>query len=185
MVAISLFFYICVNSLFLLLEPLLNLKGLFTRGVKGQSIITKTWITKAMLRSYWIALRTGSKTIPDRASVPKNGDFCAISVKVDFHGRVIFTQYARKFYARKWKRDIVLKVTRNRKKLNSAQFYVYAWPFIHCLFFIYARKRYVFARKKTRQYLSPISKVKRHIVDEFCASLWCGVNRYLDRSGSE
>ena len=77
-------------SLFLLLEPLLNLKGLFTRGVEGQSIITKTWITKAILRSYWIALLTGLKTVPDRPSVPKNGDFCAIFVKVDFHCRVIF-----------------------------------------------------------------------------------------------
>lgn len=70
-------------SLFLLLEPLLNLKGLFTRGVEGQSIITKTWITKAILRSYWIALRTGSKTVPDRPSVPKNGEFWSIFVKVD------------------------------------------------------------------------------------------------------
>ena len=77
-------------SLFLLLGAPLNLKGLFTRGVESQSIITKTWITKAILRSYWIALLTGLKTVPDRPSVPKNGDFCAIFVKVDFHCRVIF-----------------------------------------------------------------------------------------------
>ena len=32
---------------------------------------------------------------------------------------------------------------------------------------------------------APISKVERHIVVKFCATLWCGVNRYSDRSGSE
>ena len=30
-----------------------------------------------------------------------------------------------------------------------------------------------------------ISKVELHISDGFCATLWCSVNRYSDRSGSE
>ena len=33
------------------------------------------------------------------------------------------------------------KVTRVRKSWTSLNFYVYAWPFIHCLYFIDARKR--------------------------------------------
>ena len=36
---------------------------------------------------------------------------------------------------------------------------------------------------------TPISKVERHISefisDRFCAILWCSVNTYSDRSGSE
>ena len=32
---------------------------------------------------------------------------------------------------------------------------------------------------------APISKVELHISDGFCATLWCSVNRYSDRSGSE
>ena len=30
-----------------------------------------------------------------------------------------------------------------------------------------------------------ISKVERHVSDRFCAILWCSVNTYSDRSGSE
>ena len=30
-----------------------------------------------------------------------------------------------------------------------------------------------------------ILKVERHILDRVCALLWCTVNRYSDRSGSE
>ena len=36
-----------------------------------------------------------------------------------------------------------------------------------------------------RSCASPILKVERHISDRFCAILWCTVNRYSDRSGSE
>ena len=32
---------------------------------------------------------------------------------------------------------------------------------------------------------APISKVERHISYRFCTSLWCSVNRYSERSGSE
>ena len=32
---------------------------------------------------------------------------------------------------------------------------------------------------------APISKVERQISDRFCVTLWCIVNRYSDRSGSE
>ena len=30
-----------------------------------------------------------------------------------------------------------------------------------------------------------ISKVESHIADRFCATVWCSVNRYSDRTGSE
>ena len=36
-----------------------------------------------------------------------------------------------------------------------------------------------------RSCASPILKVERYISDRFCAILWCTVNRYSDRSGSE
>ena len=36
-----------------------------------------------------------------------------------------------------------------------------------------------------RSCAAPISKVERHISDRFCASFWCSVNRYSNRSGSE
>ena len=36
-----------------------------------------------------------------------------------------------------------------------------------------------------RSCASPILKVERHISDRFCAILWCTVNRYSYRSGSE
>ena len=32
---------------------------------------------------------------------------------------------------------------------------------------------------------TPISKVERHISDSFCSILWCCVNTYSDRSGTE
>ena len=31
----------------------------------------------------------------------------------------------------------------------------------------------------------PISKVDRHVSDQFCATLWCNVDRYSHRNGSE
>ena len=34
------------------------------------------------------------------------------------------------------------KVTRKRKSWTSLNFYIYALPFIHFLYFIYARKNY-------------------------------------------
>ena len=36
-----------------------------------------------------------------------------------------------------------------------------------------------------RSGVAQTSKVGRHISDRFCAILWCTVNRYSDRSGSE
>ena len=44
---------------------------------------------------------------------------------------------------RKWKRDNVWKATRKRVSWAWFNFYVYAWPFKHCLYFIYAGKIYV------------------------------------------
>ena len=42
------------------------------------------------------------------------------------------------FNVRKWNREVSCK----RKSWTSLNFRVYAWPFIHCLYFIYARKFY-------------------------------------------
>ena len=36
-----------------------------------------------------------------------------------------------------------------------------------------------------RSCTAPISKMEPHISDKFCATLWCNVNRYSHRSGSE
>ena len=42
----------------------------------------------------------------------------------------------------------------------TLNFYVYAWPFIHCLYFIYARKFYLRSHGKiTRQWKSTPSQV--------------------------
>ena len=54
---------------------------------------------------------------------------------------------ARKFYVREWDRGNVWKATRKRKCWARLNFYAYAWPSIQCLYFIYARKIYVYARK--------------------------------------
>ena len=45
--------------------------------------------------------------------------------------------------------------TRKSKTRNSLNFHVYAWSFIHCLYFIYACKFYVRSHEKiTRQWKS-------------------------------
>ena len=43
-------------------------------------------------------------------------------------------------YVRKWNRDDVWKAARKRKSWARLNFYVYARPSIHRLYFIYARK---------------------------------------------
>ena len=44
--------------------------------------------------------------------------------------------------------------------LTSLNFHVYAWPFIHCLYFIYARKFYVRTDGKiTRQWKSTLRQL--------------------------
>ena len=55
-----------------------------------------------------------------------------VCVRVDFQCRVILVC--------KWYRGNVWKVVRERKKLNSLNFYVYAQTFIHSLYFIYECK---------------------------------------------
>ena len=47
-----------------------------------------------------------------------------------------------KFYVRKWNRGNVLKAIRERESRARFNSYVYAWPSIHCLYFIFARKNY-------------------------------------------
>ena len=60
-----------------------------------------------------------------------------------FHCRVIFPCVN--------KIDIVWKVTQIRKSWTSLNFYVYAWPFLYCLYFIYARKFYLLSHGKITQ----------------------------------
>ena len=47
------------------------------------------------------------------------------------------------------------KVTHKRKSRNSLNFYFNAWPFIHCHYFIYARKIYVRMHVKITQQRKP------------------------------
>ena len=47
--------------------------------------------------------------------------------------------HAGKIYARKWNRGEVWKATRKSESWARFNFYVYAWPSLHCLYFIYAR----------------------------------------------
>ena len=50
-------------------------------------------------------------------------------------------------------------------------------------------KRYtklrIFRISVSVSYAEPPSKLERHISERFCAILWCSVNMYSDRSGSE
>ena len=68
---------------------------------------------------------------------------CLSSLRVDFHCCVIFRGVRTKLYARKQNTGDVWKVTRKRKSWTSVNFSVYARPFIHHLYYIYARKIYV------------------------------------------
>ena len=55
-------------------------------------------------------------------------------------------------------RGYVWKATRKRKSWTSLNSYVYAWPFIHCLYFIYVRKIYQRSQGKiTRQWKSTLT----------------------------
>ena len=48
---------------------------------------------------------------------------------------------------REWNRGNVWQVTRKRKGWTSLNVHAYAWPSIHYLYFIYARKIYMCTRK--------------------------------------
>ena len=48
----------------------------------------------------------------------------------------------------KWRQ--CMKGHQKKWKLSEVNFYVYSWPFIHCLFFIEARKVYVLTHLKIR-----------------------------------
>ena len=55
-------------------------------------------------------------------------------------------------------RGYVWKAKHKRKGWTSLNSYVYAWPFIHCLYFIYARKIYQRSHGKfTRQWKSTLT----------------------------
>ena len=55
-------------------------------------------------------------------------------------------------------RDNVWKAVRKRKSWTPLNFYAYAWPFIHCLHFIYACEFYVRSHGKvTRQWKSTLN----------------------------
>ena len=55
-------------------------------------------------------------------------------------------------------RGYVWKATHKRKSWTSLNSYVYAWPFIHCLYFIYVRKIYQSSHRKiTRQWKSTLT----------------------------
>ena len=64
-------------------------------------------------------------------------------VKVDFHC------YATMEIHLKWNRSNLWKAARKIKSWARFNFYVYAWPSTHCLFFIYAPTRNI---KVTRQW---------------------------------
>ena len=64
-------------------------------------------------------------------------------VKVDFHC------YATMEIHLKWNRSNLWKAARKIKSWARFNFYVYAWPSMHCLFFIYAPTRNI---KVTRQW---------------------------------
>ena len=71
--------------------------------------------------------------------------------------------YARKFYVHKKNRGYVWKAMRKRKSWTLLNSYVYAWPFIHCLYFIYALKIYVRSHEKiTRQWKSTLTDLINH-----------------------
>ena len=53
-----------------------------------------------------------------------------------------FREKASKIDVRKWNIGNVGKATRKRKSWARFNFYVFAWPSIQCLYFIYARKNY-------------------------------------------
>ena len=60
-----------------------------------------------------------------------------------------FLANALKIYARKWRRINIWKATRKLESWARFNFYVYARPSIHCLYFIYARKIHVRTHAKT------------------------------------
>ena len=60
-------------------------------------------------------------------------------------------------------RVYVWKATHKRESWTSLNSYVYAWPFIHCLYFIYVRKIYQRSHRKiTRQWKSTLSDLINH-----------------------
>ena len=59
------------------------------------------------------------------------------------------------------------KITRKRKSRNSLIFYIYAQPFIHCHYFIYARKIYVRVHVKITRHWKP-TLTERDVLYSLC-----------------